>query len=451
MKGKYARVEAISPRPEGTYRFSIRMKAAEPMPVTIEALGVWDIFNVTTAWEQYDILISGQTGDYIDLYPLSDAELYVEKLQLTYGRTAYEWRPAPEDDVDFEWTCVALDKATISSIRDIVSYTEYYCALPIGAAAPDAPTAYPPPSPWTATETLDGMYAATAAVSGNISGALVDGPVFGRAVGGGAGIYRFSFDGANWHRNENVISLQEYGIAVSGTPVAGDAVTVTLRLIMDTTMYRCAVTVYSDGSFEWGAVSASAVYDAARAAVNTSTVYQTQVQQLLDSWEVKVRATIVDDTTNDTISDMYGRVQVTESAVINVIDETKKTTDGLDERITSMQEQTTTQILNTFTEARQYTDDAFGPAKEYMTTAQSWQRFSANGIEQGKLGSPFKSVLTNTELGFYENDQRVAYISNSKMMITQAEMIDSLVMGGFEFVNSSNGLGIVFNGSGGSV
>ena len=29
-------------------------------------------------------------------------------------------------------------------------------------------------------------------------------------------------------------------------------------------------------------------------------------------------------------------------------------------------------------------------------------------------GSPFKSVLTNTELGFYENDQRVAYISNSK-------------------------------------
>ena len=444
-------MEAISPRPEGTYRFSVRMKAAEPMSVTIEALGTWEIFSVTTAWQQFDILISEPAGDYIDLYPLSDAELYVEKMQLTYGATEYDWRPAPEDDVQYEWTNVALDKVSVACIRDIVSYQEYYCAVPAGSPAPAAPTTYPPPATWSETSAIDGMYRATASATGSITGAAVDAAVFGSKVGGGAGLYRIIYDGASWRYDGGVILLQEYGLAVSGTPTAGDSIAVQLSIDTGVTVYHSAVTVFSDGSFNWSDVAVSAAYDAAKAAINTSTKYQTQVQQLLDSWSATVRATTLNDDTDETISDMYGRVQVTESTVISLINQTSRAEDGLNERITSMQEQTSSEILNTFTEAKQYADEQYGPTKEYTTTAQSWQRFSANGIEQGKLGSPFKSVLTNSELGFYENDQRVAYIGNSKLMITQAEIVESLAMGSFEFVNSNNGFGLIFNGSGGSV
>lgn len=443
-------MEAISPRPEGTYQFSIRMKADEPMSVTIEALGTWEIFSVTTAWQQYDILISEQAGDYIDLYPLSDAVLYVEKMQLTYGAAEYDWRPAPEDDVQYEWTNVALDKVAVTSIRDIVNYQEYYCALPAGSPVPAVPTTYPPPAPWTETSSIAGAYRATASVTGSITDAVVDASVFGRKVGGGAGVYSIAYDGASWRYEGDVILLQEYGINVAGTPSAGDTVSVTLHIDTAMTVYRSAVTVFSDGSFNWSTVAPAEGYDAAMAAINTSTKYQTQVEQLLDSWAVKVRATTVNDDTGETVGDLLGRIQVTESNISSLIEATQRSEDGLNERITSVQMQNSREIVNAFTEAKQYADETYGPTKEYAVTAQSWQRFSAAGIEQGKLGSPFKSVLTNSELGFYENDQRVAYINNNKLMITTGEVLESLVIGNFEFTSSNNGFGIIFNGSGGS-
>ena len=171
MKGKFARVAAISPRPEGTYRLAVRMRASTPMAVTIEALGAWGAYDVTTSWERYELLIAEPDGDYIDLYPLSNDTLYVEDMQLTYGKDTHEWRPAPEDDVTYDWTCVTMDDATIANIRDIVSYTEYYRLVDVDDPAPDAPTTYPPPSPWSISEEMDEAYQAVARVTGSITGA----------------------------------------------------------------------------------------------------------------------------------------------------------------------------------------------------------------------------------------------------------------------------------------
>ena len=424
------------------------------MAVTIEALGAWSVYDVTTDWGRYDLLITEPHGDYIDLYPLSDDTLYVEDMQLTYGKYDHEWRPAPEDDVTYDWTCVTMDDAAIANIRDIVSYTEYYCMADKDDQVPDTPTTYPPPSPWSTEESIDGAYQASVSVTGSITGATVDAAAFAHAMDDTIGVYRITYDGAAWRYENNVVQLSDYGILVVGTPVAGDSFAVSLRINSDMVIYRCAVTVYSNGTFSWGDVALSGSYDAARVAVNTSVKYQTQVQQLLDSWDVSVRAAVIEENFDDegnrmttTVSDMLGRIRVTESTVTSLIDEVHRNDDGLNERITSLQTQTGRDILNTFTEAKQYVDEQYGDTKDYVVTAQSWQRFSADGIEQGKLGSPFKSKLTNTELGFYENDQRVAYINNNRLMITHGEIVDSLVIGNFEFVSGENGLGIIFNGS----
>ncbi len=451
MRGKFARVEALSPRPEGIYRFAIRMKASVPMAVTVEALGVWEMFDVTTSWRQYDILIAEPEGDYIDLYPLSDDTLYIEKMQLTYGKELYEWRPAPEDDVEFEWARIALDEVTISNIRDITEYLEYYCLMPAGQI-PAQPTTYPPPPPWRLEATMDDAYQATASVSSatdSITSAIVYAATFARATDGAAGVYRFTYDGTAWLLDGNAVTLRDYGVTTDGTPAAGDTIAVTLQINASMIMYRCAVTIYSDGYFKWSDVTHYTAFDMAKAALSTSTKYQTEVQQLLDSWSVKVRATTVSDETGETVQDLLGRIQVTESTVTSLIDEVRQNDDGLNERLTSLQTQTSREILNTFTEAKEYADEQFGGAKQYVVDAKSWQRFSADGIEQGKLGSPFKSVLNNEELGFYENDQKVAYINNNRLKITNGEIINSLVIGSFEFVSGENGLGIIFNGSGG--
>lgn len=445
MKGKFARIEALSPRPEGAYRLAVRMKSSVPMSVTVEALGAWGVFDVTTDWELYDLLIAEPAGDYIDLYPLSDDTLYIEDMQLTYGKDAYDWRPAPEDNVTYDWTCVSVDEATIANIRDIVSYTEYSCLVNAGDPAPAAPTTNPPPAPWVQSGALDGAYQATARTTGDgISGATVNAITFAHAVEGAGGLHRFVYDGASWRLDGTAVKLSDYGVGVTGSPTAGDTIAVELKFATGKQMYRCAVTLYSDGSFSWGDVTLSDAFDAARAAMNTSTKYQTQVQQLLDSWNVSVRRAEIDDETHETVAGMLGRIEVTESTISNLIDEIQKGDNGLNERITSLQTQTSRDITNTFTQAKEYADEQYGVARDYVTTAQTWQRFSADGIEQGKLGSPFKSKLNNEELGFYENEQKVAYISNHKFMITVGEVEDSLMIGNFEFTSSENGLGIIY-------
>ena len=58
MRGKFARIEALSPRPEGAYRLAVRMKSSVPMSVTMEALGTWGVFDITTDWELYSLLIA---------------------------------------------------------------------------------------------------------------------------------------------------------------------------------------------------------------------------------------------------------------------------------------------------------------------------------------------------------------------------------------------------------
>lgn len=65
--------------------------------------------------------------------------------------------------------------------------------------------------------------------STGITGVTIDEDVFIAAVGEAhSGIYEATFDGAVWHKEngENII-LSDYGIAVTGTPVAGDHIIVT--------------------------------------------------------------------------------------------------------------------------------------------------------------------------------------------------------------------------------
>ena len=50
-------------------------------------------------------------------------------------------------------------------------------------------------------------------------------------------------------------------------------------------------------------------------------------------------------------------------------------------------------------------------------------------------------------LPFYMNDTEVAYLSNNKLYVTQAEILTKLIIGKFAFVPQTNGnMSIVYNG-----
>jgi len=70
-----------------------------------------------------------------------------------------------------------------------------------------------------------------------------------------------------------------------------------------------------------------------------------------------------------------------------------------------------------------------GEIKSFTDIAKTYFLFNALGLSIGKSGSPFKTVLTNDKLSFYDGEIEVAYISNNKMYIRNAEIIDVLTIG----------------------
>ena len=72
---------------------------------------------------------------------------------------------------------------------------------------------------------------------------------------------------------------------------------------------------------------------------------------------------------------------------------------------------------------------------------QEWARFKDGTLILGSSDSPFSVRLTKTELGFYENENKIAFLSNQQLHIAQAVVLDKINVGDFVIeANSTNGL-----------
>lgn len=66
-------------------------------------------------------------------------------------------------------------------------------------------------------------------------------------------------------------------------------------------------------------------------------------------------------------------------------------------------------------------------------------KFKADGMHIGTTKSIIELKLSNDKLAFMEGGTEVAYISNKKLYITNAEVTESLTIGDFGFTQESNG------------
>lgn len=84
---------------------------------------------------------------------------------------------------------------------------------------------------------------------------------------------------------------------------------------------------------------------------------------------------------------------------------------------------------------------------EQLALIQTYMTFSADGLVIGKTGNPFTFRVVNDRLAFYMNDTEVAYLSNNKLYVTQAEILTRMQIGKFAFEPQTNGnLSLVFTG-----
>ena len=137
------------------------------------------------------------------------------------------------------------------------------------------------------------------------------------------------------------------------------------------------------------------------------------------------------------------------SAVKDGVDSALTSVDGLytkkgefetfQNSVSSSFEQTSKDISMQFSNAVNASNTVNGKLEEYKAKVETYIRFDTKGMEMGKSDSPFKSVLTNQKLSFTENGYEVAYMSDNKLYITNAEILDSFIMGSWFWDVGPNG------------
>lgn len=101
------------------------------------------------------------------------------------------------------------------------------------------------------------------------------------------------------------------------------------------------------------------------------------------------------------------------------------------------------EIKNTFTTY----EERINALERFEDTVTSYQRFTADGLELGRSDSNITAKLGNDKLSFMQNNVAVAYISEHKLYVTEANVTNRLSIGNmdngyFDFITTSTGLGL---------
>ena len=119
-------------------------------------------------------------------------------------------------------------------------------------------------------------------------------------------------------------------------------------------------------------------------------------------------------------------------------------------QVGTLAEQTSTNYTWAVTRINQLQQDmttGLEATEEQLDIIRNYMTFGENGLIIGKSGNPFTFRVVNDRLSFYMNDTEVAYLSNNKLYVTQAEILTKLIIGRFAFEPQENGnLSLVFNG-----
>lgn len=228
------------------------------------------------------------------------------------------------------------------------------------------------------------------------------------------------------------------------------------------TLYFVDLTVMTNGTFSYSAVSKSSSYEAAKEAWNKANNAQNSIDNLQD-------AITASNTAMDELSDRVdARITATETDIdtVNrvisnlVVDENggslmKQTDDGW---VFSMAEimgqvQKATDDLKTLEgnlDDQGGSIDALQNAVNALETLTSYVRITTKGdepcIELGNHGS-FKVRITNTSIDFMDGTSIPAYINNQSLKIDKAEVENELAFGKFAFKERDNGnMGLIWKG-----
>jgi hypothetical protein len=120
------------------------------------------------------------------------------------------------------------------------------------------------------------------------------------------------------------------------------------------------------------------------------------------------------------------------------------------QQLTTLSEQTENNFTWAVTRISEISEDAennLARTDEKLTQIETYMTFAEDGLIVGKTGNPVTLRILNDRVAFYMNNAEVAYLSNNKLYVTQAEVLGRLQIGQFAYEPQSNGnLSIIYTG-----
>ena len=145
-----------------------------------------------------------------------------------------------------------------------------------------------------------------------------------------------------------------------------------------------------------------------------------------------------DYVTNDTITsiteDVYSRIDQSAEEILSEVGSSYVTSDGFEEELNTRFTQTEEGWEMTFNQFRQWVETENGETQTAFEELRKYIRFLDGNIILGDQDNDLQCIITNTKISFEQNGTEVAYISNNKLYITSAEVLDRFTVG-----NSSSG------------
>ena len=155
-----------------------------------------------------------------------------------------------------------------------------------------------------------------------------------------------------------------------------------------------------------------------------------------------------DYVTNDTVTsiteDVWTRIDQTAESIMSEVGSTYVTSDGLTEILNTRFTQTEEGWEMEFNEFRSWVEETNGENQTAFEELRKYIRFIEGNIILGDQNNDLQCIITNSKISFEQNGAEVAYISNNKLYITNAEVLDRFTVGNpssgyFDWIPRANG------------
>lgn len=159
---------------------------------------------------------------------------------------------------------------------------------------------------------------------------------------------------------------------------------------------------------------------------------RTQASITVTNNSIQLAVTDLTDNITDAKDELQENIDTTNRAVNGLTTRTST----LEQTVNGFEARVTTAVNQGVSQANSHAD---GQVQALSNSIYQYMRYSNGVLELGESSNSYKARLSNVKLSFMQGDTEVAYISNNKLYITNAEITDNLQIGKYQWITDSTG------------